>query len=151
MTTALPSDDARCFAINAPAAACQIIDGEAIVIHFDRGNYFSAKASGALALDLLERGFSMGDVASAFARHYQLDIHRATAVVQRFVAELLAEDLIVAAEARDIEGTDPASLDAGDVSSFEEPALVKYTDLQDVLVLDPLHDVVVPGWPGPRS
>jgi hypothetical protein len=33
---------------------------------------------------------------------------------------------------------------------FMPPELFKYTDMQDVLLLDPIHDVDVKGWPEPK-
>jgi hypothetical protein len=141
-------DEGRTFAVNAPAVASQIIEGEAIIIHFERGHYFSAKGSAAEALALLESGRAPSAVAASFVVRYGLDTERAAASVGRFVAELLAEGLIVASDASPAlgggalaEGVEGAPL------SFEEPRLVKFTDLQDVLVLDPLHDVMMPGWP----
>ena len=33
---------------------------------------------------------------------------------------------------------------------FQEPALQKYTDMEDLLLLDPIHEVDDTGWPNPK-
>ena len=34
--------------------------------------------------------------------------------------------------------------------AFVAPALTRYTDVKDLLVLDPVHDVDEMGWPTPK-
>lgn len=34
---------------------------------------------------------------------------------------------------------------------FEEPIFHKYTDMEDLLLLDPIHDVDETGWPKPHQ
>jgi hypothetical protein len=61
--------------------------------------------------------------------------------------ELLAEALVVPGA--------PAAGGAGTVATavpaarqpYEAPALHKYNDMQDLLLLDPVHDVDETGWP----
>jgi hypothetical protein len=35
----------------------------------------------------------------------------------------------------------------GKESKFEKPGLQKYSDMQDLLLLDPIHEVDEMGWP----
>ena len=35
------------------------------------------------------------------------------------------------------------------ISAFETPVLEKYTDMAELLLLDPIHDVDATGWPHP--
>ena len=34
---------------------------------------------------------------------------------------------------------------------FEPPLISKYSDMQELLILDPIHDVSDAGWPNPKS
>ena len=146
-------DQVPLVSLNAPAVACQVFDGEGILIHFDRGHYFSVKGAGASMIELLqERPASAGEIGSMLALRFGLDPDYAREVAGRFLGELLAENLVVPAAT---EGMRPKVPNEGPPSSspgaerFEEPSLVKYTDLEDLLVLDPIHDVMVTGWPPP--
>ena len=71
------------------------------------------------------------------------------------IAELQQEDLIVPDDAKKpqrIKGLD-VRIEAGSETekpSFEAPILHKYTDMQDLLLLDPIHEVDEAGWPVAR-
>lgn len=142
------SEDLRRYAVNTPQVACQAFEGEALVIHFERGHYFSAVGSAGMLLALVERGSSVGELRAALVRSCALDAEQAAQVVTRFIDELLKEELVVALS--DVATCRPAPT-AGDVlaprGAFEEPRLVKYTDLEDLLVLDPIHEVMLSAWP----
>jgi len=45
----------------------------------------------------------------------------------------------------------PVAEDRADNARFQPPTLNKYTDMRDMLLLDPIHDVGESGWPVPKS
>ena len=134
------------FRINAPHVALQIIDGEAILIHFERGHYFSARGFGCEILRQCARGSRLGDVSEQLAQRSGAEPSAVRAAITGYAERLLAEDLITAEEAGPVplEGADEG---ASGPLEFGEPELVKYTDLEDLLLLDPIHDVDEVGWP----
>jgi hypothetical protein len=134
-------------ALNTPAVACQIIDGGAIVIHFDRGNYYSVEGSGVVVLELVSGGAHQDEIGAALAERFDIDIDRATSSGRRFLEELLAEDLVVTSHAPPQAPAPSPPASTPSRRPFEEPRLVKYSDLQDLLVLDPIHDIILKGWP----
>ena len=74
------------------------------------------------------------------------------AVVQQFVAELLRENLVVGEEAKGAESpwNQPMPAQAGYQTQrpgFVPPSLHKYVDMQELLLLDPIHEVDETGWP----
>jgi hypothetical protein len=62
--------------------------------------------------------------------------------VRAFVAELSREGLIVPVELP-AQGSLPGTPEV----RFEAPRLQKFDDLQDILLLDPIHDGEHPAWP----
>jgi hypothetical protein len=73
------------------------------------------------------------------------------AQVAAFVDELTREQLVVSAGEGSIArspgepgGTGTAQVDPGPWST---PTLTRFTDMQDLLVLDPVHEVDDRGWP----
>jgi hypothetical protein len=51
----------------------------------------------------------------------------------------------------DLDANRPMQLDPGPIEGkFEAPVLQKYTDMQDLLLLDPIHDTDETGWPNIR-
>lgn len=139
-------DDTR-YSLNAAQVACQVLDGEAIVIHFERGHYYSGAGSAALLLELLSEGSSVAELGSALVGRFGLAPEHAARVIVAFLERLRAEELIVPTPATAATRSANTADVATTASSFEEPRLVKYTDLEDLLILDPIHEVMLSGWP----
>lgn len=135
------------FRLNTRAVAMQIIDGEAILIHFERGFYFNARGFGCEILRHLERGFELTDVVDLLTRRSGATRSAVLDAVTRYLALLATEDLIVR-EAADVAPIEDSSTEP---VVFDEPELVKHTDLEELLLIDPIHDVDAAGWPPPAT
>jgi hypothetical protein len=141
-----------CFRVNAPNVIQEIIDGEVVIINLDNGNYYSLAHAGADIWSLIESGAAMSEVVDRIRQQYEgnhIDIEDA---VNRFVAELQRQALIVpdgAKEPEGIKGPDMQVETGADTEKllFEAPVLHTYTDMQDLLLLDPIHEVDETGWP----
>ena len=81
----------------------------------------------------------MADVASAVAARYDVAADRAEGDVARFAAELLNERLLVTATIVDAAaaGAAGAAITAAAREPYQAPRLHKYTDMADMLALDP--------------
>ena len=120
---------------NIEAVAAKVIDGEAIIMNLTNGAYYSMTGTGADVWEMIERGGSAEAIGAGIARRYRLDQHQALVVVERLVSELLVEGLVVRADGEDaVAGT----LEPGVSSqSYQAPLLNKYTEMADLLALDP--------------
>lgn len=147
------------YRVNSPTVIHEVIDGEAVIINLARGSYYSLDRVGADVWQALERGYSRAQVVSAIERAYEGEgIAQAVGAV---LDQMLVEELIVEQEAD--AGSSPEQPPAGGEDArpasrpaFEPPVLLTYTDLQDLLLLDPIHQVDETGWPStsagpPRS
>jgi hypothetical protein len=141
--------------VNAPQVIHEMIDGEVIIINLASGNYYSAKGSGADVWDVIQEspGRTQSEVVAAVAARYELPLGEIEVHVARFLDELRAEGLV----AGDAGPGQPApALSSGGINghgrdrTFEPPVLEKFTDLQDLVLLDPVHEVDATGWPQPR-
>ena len=130
------------YRVNTPTVASKIIDGEAVLIHFTSGHYYSTDQTGAAIVDLLD-GRTVADVAEAINGAYTGEADAIALAVSAFIDQLVAEGLVVEADAPSA-GPMP---DLGIQSAFVAPELHRYADLQDLLVLDPIHDTDESGWP----
>lgn len=131
---------------NRPQIVDEIVDDEALIIDLTTGAYFSAVGVGAVAWAALARGESVAAVAGALATRFSVDAASTEQDVAAFVAELLAERLLV--EASDDSPADTAGSETVETSRpYGAPKLEKYTDLSDLILLDPVHDVSEAGWP----
>lgn len=141
------------FRINAPDVINQTIDDEAIVLHLGTGRYYSARGTGAHAWELLSQAVPVADVVARFASAYDASEAEISASLDTFIAYLTGESLIVPAEgAADPNGAQAAHAPEGGKVAFEAPAMESFSDLEDLLLLDPVHEVdAQQGWPHPEA
>jgi hypothetical protein len=138
----------RHFTVNAPAVVAEVIDGEAVIMNLQSGHYFSTSGVGALAWEWLALGHADVDVAHVLAERHPAAASQVRADVARFVDALLAHDLLREATVA-APGEAPAAAAAPAV--WSAPVLSAYTDMEDLLLLDPIHDVGPAGWPMPKA
>jgi hypothetical protein len=102
--------------------------------------YYSANETGAAIWSLIEAGASADRIVRRLERSYSSNGTAIADSVARFVADLLREELIVGAEtASEADPDDPAP--AGDRPEFSEPVLERFSDMADLLLLDPVHEI----------
>lgn len=137
--------DARLlYKINEPGVVAQVVEGEALLIAFETGKYYSSADAGGLIIEAIQQGASLTRIVAAFSRAGSSAEAIQSGVVA-FVEQLVTEQLIVPSQAQPTSDWAPASM-----LTFRTPVLHTYTDLEDLLVLDPIHDVDAAGWPVAR-
>jgi hypothetical protein len=143
--------DNQRFRINTPTVTHETIDGEAVIINLDSGNYYSLVEAGSFIWALVEKGASASEVQDLLQQTYQGDAADIDRGVQQLLAQLQQENLIVPVDgsgAVDLTEVMPSSNGHGK-PSFNAPLLNKFSDMQELLLLDPIHDVDEAGWPKP--
>ncbi len=125
------------YKINEEFLSHELIDGEVVVIQFDSGNYYSLSGSAALVWQRLVTPASVADLSALFAETPSTAADELSA----FVSELLKEGLLLPAE------SGAASTASSAPVAYVKPVLNKYTDMQNLLLADPLHEVQETGWP----
>jgi hypothetical protein len=124
----------------------ETIAGEAVMIDLNTGTYYSLDAVGAEIWDEISRGASLEQIVSQLEARYDAPADAIEGAVRRLADELERENLIVGANGDAPAGWTPsAAVDAR--KPFEEPTLQKFTDMQDLVLLDPVHEVDERGWP----
>ena len=138
------------FRVNAPNVIHEIIDGEAVLVNLETGRYYSMAGAAAVVWDCLEKGLKSAQIVEVVAAQYEGDQAEIASTIQRLFDDLQTEQLIMPAEAATGSGDKPAVNRAANGPTkppFEAPILHKYTDMEDLLLLDPIHDVDESGWP----
>lgn len=135
------------YRVNSPQVINETIDGEAIMINLATGSYYSLDRVGGEVWALLEASLPVDDIVVQLSRRYEGaedDIRRA---VDDLLQRLSSEELVVPCDDSDPVGA--ASLEPAPASRrpFHAPRLEKFTDMQDLILLDPVHEVDSRGWP----
>ncbi len=136
-----------CFRVNAPDVTHEVIDGEAVIINLVSGNYYSLENEGAEIWTLLQSGMPSAAVTEHVSHCYEANPGEIERAVSDLIAQLKQEQLIVDS---DVPAADAPSLPPANGHSqprFRTPVLQKFTDMQELLVLDPIHEVDTAGWP----
>ena len=132
-------------------AVHEAFDDEVIVVNLESGSYYSVSGSGATIWKLIDAGASIPAIVRAVGERYRGDHDEIERAVGQFVDELRQEQLISPLDRA--AGSDGSRFDVvdapthGDRPAFEAPVLEKYTDMEQLLLLDPIHDVDSTGWP----
>jgi hypothetical protein len=133
-----------CFKI-APQTLRELIEGEVVIINMTSGSYYSLVEVGATIWSLLEQGLSVESMLASLMNQYDAPVATIQSAVDALLVSLEAEELIVRAES---EAASPLlELTAIEKQPFVEPLLNKYNDMQELLLVDPIHDVDESGWP----
>jgi hypothetical protein len=122
------------------------VDGEALIINLDTGSYYSAEGTADAIWSLLSQGVSVEETTARLEKAWDAKAGLIAASVREMALEFAAEGLLIPGtsedQARAVPATSPAAR-----SPFVAPELRKYTDMQELLVLDPVHEVDEEGWP----
>jgi hypothetical protein len=125
--------------------------GETMLVRLDSGNYYSLNRSGSFVWECIGNGMYARQIVYVLASGFGLDEKDAQGHVSAFLDELGREGLIKpACGSCDKPEISDYSFIPSDIQ-YEPPRLNKYSDMQELLILDPIHDVSDAGWPNPRS
>lgn len=133
--------DERRYRINAPDVIDESVDGEVLIVHLGTGAYYSADGLGEVVWRHLAAGHSPASLAAAL--HAQPGAASLDDSLAAFVGGVIGDGLLVPDEGQGATGAVnlPAPLPPGGL------VLNKYTDMEALLLLDPVHDVDAGGWP----
>ena len=127
-----------------PRVIRESFEDEVVMINLESGNYYSLTGVAGEIWGYLEKGAGGGGITTALAARYSADGEQIGRNVNDFLHQLLQEKLIVESEADSVE---PLPLAAEGKLPFEIPQMSVFSDMQDLLLLDPIHDVDETGWP----
>jgi hypothetical protein len=128
----------------------EIIADEVVAIDLATGSYYSLDRVGTDVWALIETGADTHQIVRDIGRRYDCSIPEVERAVVSLLDELRQEELIVADETFPAEQvTAPTEHDdaGSEGRRFEAPTLRKYTDMQELILLDPVHEVDDTGWP----
>ncbi len=143
----------KTFQVNRPSVVCETIDGEVIIVHLEKGYYYSLLKTGAEVWSAIEQGSDRLNLIHRLAQAYRDSEAEIAAGIDEFLERLMHEELIISVEnstsAPDRNGQ---AIAPSTKLPFEKPVLEKFTDMEDLLLLDPIHEVdVEAGWPNAES
>jgi hypothetical protein len=137
----------ECYRVNGPNIVSDVIDDEVFIINLEKGIYYSLMAPGVEIWEALRQGATLDQVQEWLLARFDENPGDIARAVHDLVREMEAEHILVRDESPQ-EGT----IDLPDEPSnqrrpFQRPVLHRYTDMEAILMLDPIHEVDQQGWP----
>ena len=137
------------FRVNSPRVIFENIDGELILVHMEKGAYYTTDEVGAAVWDLVESRCTLAEIVETLLAQFDAGHDEIENATLAFLHKLEEEDLIASDDPAG-DRTPPRRPLPIAKRPFHAPDLLAYQDMQDMLALDPIHDVEATGWPMPR-
>jgi hypothetical protein len=132
------------YQVNSPDVVAEVVDGEAVIVNLRNGNYYSLDGVGAQIWALLAEQRSVDQVVATIQRDYAGDVAEIEQCIVRLVEELRSEQLLVLVDGASAPNMPTSAAQAdGMHPAFAPPMLNKYTDMEDLLLVDPVHGNVI--------
>jgi hypothetical protein len=136
------------YRVNAPQVIAETVGGETIIVNLATGHYFNLQGTAVEVWESIERVEPVSSMVQGLAARYDAADGEIEAAVTGLIRDLEQADLIAGAE---LNGQPADPLPAPEPSAerkpFVAPTLAAYTDMQDIILLDPVHEVDATGWP----
>lgn len=133
------------YRVNSPAVIHQTFESEVVIVNLEVGDYFSLRGSGVEIWLGILRHRSEAEIIDDLAERAGRAADEIRDDVLNLLGDLIREALIVPlgaenlADARDEVGSRDRP--------YARPALEKFTDMRELLLLDPIHELDEMGWP----
>jgi hypothetical protein len=136
----------RRFRVNEPSVLFESFDEEIVAVNLDTGNYYSISKTGPMIWMDAVNGLSVEEIVDRVGSRYTGERDAIATEVGAFIDRLLSNELLV--ESSGVSPRRERTLVLGaDRTQFVSPVIENYSDMQDLLMLDPIHDVDAAGWP----
>jgi hypothetical protein len=136
------------YRINGPQVISETVGEETIIVNLTTGHYFNLQGTAVDVWDGLVQGDSTDAVVARLAASYAAAEGEIEAAVAGLLTDLAAADLVVPEEDGEADAVAAvASSNDRDLPPFTPPSFATFTDMQDIILLDPVHEVDARGWP----
>lgn len=122
------------YRLNEPAVIADVIDGEAVIMNLERGSYYGLDQIGADIWQMILAGRTFDEIATTIAQHFDIEHERVASDINALAAQMIEEKLIVPDPAGEERVREPHQIT---VTVYATPVLTVYSDMKDLLALDP--------------
>jgi hypothetical protein len=143
MTDPSPPELHDGFAVDDREVIHENLEGEAVLVHLGTGHYHSLRGAASVIWDLAVEGRSSSAIVAAMQHRFEGDQDRIAHETLKVLDDLVSRGLANRSSAK---ATDVPPWD-GPRIPFEAPSIESFEDMQDLLLLDPIHETGEEGWP----
>jgi len=123
----------------------EVFGDEVVIVNLDSGIYYSLRNTAAQIWIRLQNQYSPDEILNDLNIMYSQNETGIQKDLENFINRLITEKLVTETAENDHQPL-PAPVPNGK-PVFKTPVVEIYSDMQDILLLDPVHDVDKAGWP----
>lgn len=140
------------YRVNGPNIVSNTFDGEVVIINMERGTYYTLSHSGTDIWNGVTQGMTAATILDALLKKYQGEREAIESSLATLLGQLVDEGIVAMDGSGRAETTviDDTNDSGGSPHAFQPPLLQKYTDMEAILMLDPIHEVDATGWPNAK-
>lgn len=124
----------------------EVLSSEVILIDFNTGNYYTLTHVAKQVWQGIEQTMSLEAIAQLLSDRYKKELSVVLSDLEKFFEQLVAAGLIEGSTEIEPLFSDVMGIEF-DQLGYEAPRLQEYSDVQNLLLLDPIHEVTEAGWP----
>ena len=118
---------------------------EVVLVNLDSGMYYSLRGSATQIWIRLFNQYTLIEILADLIQIYQVTENQLVDDINLFVTQLLELKIIKTATDAERKKIDFISKDV--LIDYSTPVVEIFSDMQEILLLDPVHDVDKSGWP----
>lgn len=138
----------RTLRVNRPEVIDENFQDEYVIVNLKSGTYYSLNKTGTFIWDMLAQNATRARILETMQNTFDGDAQTIVLQAGKLLDELEQEQLIVSTD--EAPQLTAASVNPGERRAFSPPVLEKFTDMQALLLLDPIHQVDDSGWPAAK-
>jgi hypothetical protein len=135
------------YSLNKEKIISEVFDGETVMINLDTGSYYATNTTGSVILKLIEKQVDIDKKIEDYFILNEIKQEVVSEELSEYLNSLLKENIIV--ESRN--GAVPTMSSNEEKISYVKPELSCFTDMQELILLDPIHEVSDEGWPAKKN
>lgn len=142
----------KLYQINRSNVVYEIFDNEVVIINLDNGNYYSYDGVGVEIWNHLTSEITLDGISQSLTNIYSsIQLDDLKTIINKSVADLEKENLLISSEIKnnqEIKGSVETPKNNRVINTdIIIPTLQRFTDMQDFLLVDPIHEIDYEKWP----
>jgi hypothetical protein len=130
----------------------EMFDNEVVIINLDNGNYYSYDGVGVEIWNQLTKKNSIDNISQLLSNIYpSVQSDDLKIIINKSIADLENENLLISSKIKNNQERN-TSVETNqeirvDNNGIKTPTLQRFTDMQDFLLVDPIHEIDYEKWP----
>ena len=144
--------DSISYTVNRPEVIDEKFDDEFVIVNLKTGAYYGLRGTGAFIWEMVVGGATDAEMATGLAECFDADPTTLSRALVDLLRELEEETLITPHHVTHLNTPNATVAEPRPTgrAPFSAPILEKHLDMQEVLLLDPIHEVDDAGWPSKK-